>query len=238
MDPLRILLVQMGAPSPALQLSAGDYPAWFGDALQGEQVVLTAAAAYAGAPLPEPARFDGVVTTGSPLSVTTADADPWMLRTGRFLVDAAEAGKPVLGVCFGHQLLARALGGAVAKNPRGREIGTIEVALTEDGARHPVLGGLAPLRFQATHEDAVTTLPPGATLLAHNGFGVQAFGYGGRILGVQFHPELDARRMAALIHTREAILSAEGIFERARQSVTESEAGRQLLQRWIAQLRR
>jgi GMP synthase (glutamine-hydrolysing) len=237
MDPRRLLLVQMGAPAPALQQTSGDYPVWFGEVLAEQQVALTPVAAYSGAALPDPSAFDGVLTTGSPLSVTTSATDAWMARTGAFLVRAAEAGKPVLGICFGHQLLAQTLGGKVEQNPRGREIGTIDIALTPEGKRHPLLGTLPSLRFQATHQDAVTTLPPGATLVAENGFGVQAFSYGERVLGVQFHPELDARRMAEIIQSRQSILSAEGIFERARDSVTASESGRTLLQRWVASIR-
>lgn len=236
MEPVKVLVLQAGEPAPALRLQAGDYAAWFAEAF-GTGAALRPVAAYAGAELPDPRGFDAVLMTGSPLSVTTYDQDAWMPRAGRFLVDAAEAGKPVLGVCFGHQLIARALGGKVEKNPRGREIGTIEVALTDAGRAHPVLGEVPGGVFHATHEDAVTALPPGATLLGENRFGIQAFAVGERVLCVQFHPELDARRTRALIETRRSILELEGLYEGAVAGVRETACGKALLGRWLEQVR-
>lgn len=235
MEPSRILVLRAGQPAPALELQAGDYAAWFAEGL-GPGAALHPVAAFSGEPLPDPRGFDAVLMTGSPLSVRTYDADAWQQRAGRLLLDAAELGKPVLGVCFGHQLLARALGGEVQKNPRGREIGTISVQLTDAGRAHPLLGALEPT-FNATHEDAVTRLPASATLLAENPFGIQAFSVGPRILAVQFHPELDARRTRALIQTRESILRLEGLYEPALASVRETPSGPALLRRWLGPVR-
>jgi GMP synthase (glutamine-hydrolysing) len=235
MSPARILLLLAGEPSAELKLSAGDYPDWFRQAF-GEAASLEPVAAYAGADLPNARGFDGVAMSGSPLSVTDYEREPSMQRAGEYLLETAGCGIPVLGVCFGHQLLARAAGGRVEKNPRGREIGTIEVELTESGRGHPLLKRLGELRFQATHADAVTELPKKATLLAENGFGVQAFSLGANTLCVQFHPELDAPKVTALIDSREAALRAEGIFQRSRDGVRESRAGRELLAAWLASL--
>ena len=235
MRPKRILLLLAGEPDAALTRAAGDYAAWFGEAF-GPGALLEPVAAYAGSALPDPGGFDGLAMTGSPLSVTDYEREPWMQRAGEYLLAAAESGTPVLGVCFGHQLLARAAGGSVQVNPRGREVGTIEVALTGKGRAHPVLGALPDLRFQATHRDVVTALPDRATLLAENDIGVQAFALGSALC-VQFHPELDARRMALLIDGREAILRADGTFERAKKSVRQSPAGPALLRTWLQSLR-
>ena len=137
-----------------------------------------------------------------------------MLDLGGELLRAGARGTPVLGVCFGHQLLARAAGGRVVLNPRGREIGTVRVQLTEAGRRDPLFAwtaGAGELETQATHTDAVDPLPPGATLLASNeNTAAQAYRLSETVAGVQFHPELWAEAMRDLIASRSDKLAAEG----------------------------
>jgi GMP synthase (glutamine-hydrolysing) len=144
--------------------------------------------------------------TGSPLSVT--EPTEWMQRAAETMLEAGERGLPVLGVCFGHQLLASRLGAAVSRNPNGRELGTVEVQLTPEGRAHPLFHGCPErLEVQATHEDQAA-LPPGATLLATNTFcAMQAFAWGPRVLGVQFHPEMNAASIRFAIRAPEAKLS-------------------------------
>src|SRR5690349_19432025 len=110
----RLLIVQTGTTH-----LHGDYPAWFERALGFSMPVVRA---FAGEKLRDGLdrfRPRGVIVTGSPLSVI--DEAPWMLELGQALL---RLDVPVLGVCFGHQLLARVAGGRVVLNPRGREIGT------------------------------------------------------------------------------------------------------------------
>ena len=120
----------------------------------------------------------------------------------------------MLGVCFGHQLLAKAAGGEVIQNPRGREIGTVSVQLTEAGKRDPLFawaGGSAEIEVQATHTDAVDPLPPAAVLLASNeNCAAQAYRLSETVAGVQFHPELSVEAMRDLILSRRSKLWAEG----------------------------
>jgi GMP synthase (glutamine-hydrolysing) len=232
--PTRALLVVAGTPDPALVAKAGPYVSWFEGSAPGLDIVWTPVLAYQGEPVPAVDGFDAVVMTGSPLSVT--QLEPWMEPAGRALLAAAESGKPVLGVCFGHQLLGRVLGGEVLKNPVGREIGTVTVKLTEAGKRDPLFEGLPEeLAVHATHEDAVTSLPAGATLLAGNGYGVHAFRAGPRCWGVQFHPELDETRLGHLIASREAVLTREGRFHAARESLRPSKHGNQVMTNFFRQ---
>lgn len=140
--------------------------------------------------LPAAGDLDGVVVLGGPGGA--ADDDVPHLRAERALLrDAARAGLPVLGVCLGAQLLAVALGGAVRRAP-APEIGMGAVALTAAGRADPVLGPVGP-RIPVLHWHADELVPPpGAVRLATSvGCAEQAFRWGPRAYGLQFHAELD-----------------------------------------------
>ncbi|MGZ6141813.1 MAG: glutamine amidotransferase-related protein [Myxococcales bacterium] len=202
----RLLIVQTGT-TPL----HGDYPAWFERALGFPMPVVKAHQGEKLLPALDRERPQGVVVTGSPLSVT--ERAPWMLELGEDLLRIGARGTPVLGVCFGHQLLARAAGGEVVVNPRGREIGTVSVRLTEAGRRDPLFAWASgdEIEVQATHLDAVDPLPPDAALLASNeNCAAQAFRLSQAIACVQFHPELWAEAMRDLILSRREKLVAEG----------------------------
>jgi GMP synthase (glutamine-hydrolysing) len=229
----RVLILQAGSADPALRARYGDYPDWFARHLAA-RVELSVVRPYEQV-LPSSAGFDGLVMTGSPKSVL--DREPWMDEAAAFLLEAART-RPVLGVCFGHQLLARALGGRVELNPRGREAGTAAVRFTADGERDPLFAGLAsPLLVQQTHEDHVAALPAGATLLAENEMSpVQAFAWGESVRCVQFHPEFDADRSRLLAEVRRERLDlqAPGGAAAVRASIRDTPDATSLLGRWLA----
>jgi len=118
-----------------------------------------------GGTLPSHRDFAGVIVSGSAAYVT--DRAEWSERSAQWLRDAAHDDRPVFGICYGHQLLAHALGGEVAYNPAGRESGTIELALDPSAVDDPLFGGL-PARFpaHATHLQTVLRAPEGAAILA------------------------------------------------------------------------
>ncbi len=138
--------------------------------------------------LPADHAFDGVVVTGSRASVYWDEA--WIPPLVDWVAEAHERGIPILGVCYGHQVLAEALGGRVA-GMDGFEIGYNEIERRPEAADDELLDGLgeAFLAF-TTHGDTVVDLPPEAALLAENDYGVHAF-RAGHAWGVQFHPEYD-----------------------------------------------
>jgi GMP synthase (glutamine-hydrolysing) len=159
------------------------------------------------APLPGPRHADAFIVTGSSSSVT--ERAPWMLRAEELLRDIVAARTPLLGICFGHQMIAQALGGEVRRNPFGREIGTVRLARTADD---PLFAG-TPRAFDVheTHVDAVTRLPAGAELLATTTRDpVAAFRVGARVHGVQFHPEMDADIIRGYVAARAPIIREEG----------------------------
>lgn len=149
--------------------------------------------------LPTPQETDLVIVTGS--SARVHDTDPWIDRLATHLRLLVESETPVLGVCFGHQLLAVSLGGTVAPLEM-RAAGFREISTTPPGRGHQLFDGLSD-RFTAFlwHRDHVTDLPPGAAVLARNETGIQAFASRNRpAYGIQFHPEVgiaDARTLTA-----------------------------------------
>ena len=152
----------------------------------------------------------GVVITGSHDMVT--ERQPWSERAAAWLPGLVERGIPTLGICYGHQLLAHALGGEVGDNPNGREFGTVTVELTAEAADDPLLGGLpARLPVQVCHTQSALTLPAGARRLAHGSREAnQAFVVGEAAWGVQFHPEFDAEVVTTYIEHYAERLRAEG----------------------------
>jgi GMP synthase-like glutamine amidotransferase len=133
---------------------------------------------------------------GGPMSVN--DTDPWIKAELHFVKTALERGIPVLGICFGAQLLAKALGGSVAPGPKF-EIGMVPVLVTDSGTHDPVFGSM-PQTFPVFqwHGEGMT-LPPGGTHLAASAdFPIQAFRMGKRIYGLLFHLEMEEAGLLAL----------------------------------------
>lgn len=143
--------------------------------------------------IPPAEDYDGFVVTGSAASVYWEE--DWITATEDWLRSAIDRGLPGLGVCYGHQLVASALGGTVEPMD-DYELGYREIELVGET---PIFAGLGNtvLAF-ASHSDTVTELPPGAELTAENDRGIQGFRIGD-VFTVQFHPEYDmdsARRVA------------------------------------------
>lgn len=130
-------------------------------------------------------QFDGVIVSGSQTSVY--DDHDWIHEATEWIRRVHRADVPILGVCWGHQFLAQALGGRVVDMGE-YELGYERIARLGDD---PLFEGL-PEEFTSfeTHSDRVAELPPGAATLARNDYGVQAFRVGSTY-GVQFHPEYD-----------------------------------------------
>jgi GMP synthase (glutamine-hydrolysing) len=156
-------------------------------------------------------RCAAAIITGSAASV--ADRAPWTLRAEAWLRHAVLHGVPVLGVCYGHQMLAQALGGLVQRNPRGREMGTVTVTREPASDDDPLFAGF-PRAFSVnmSHVDSAIVAPRGATILArtalepHAAFRVRPLVY-----GVQYHPEFDADVMRGYVSARAETIRQEGL---------------------------
>ena len=204
------LILETGKPVPSMARH-GDFPHWIRVAAGLARDAAVVVDVQGGEPLPAREGFAGVIVTGSGAMVT--ERLDWSEATAAWLRDAAHAGLPVFGICYGHQLLAHALGGEVGVNPRGREMGTVEVELLPAAADDALFEAL-PARFQAqlTHLQAVLRAPGGASVLARSaGDPCQAFRWGESAWGVQFHPEFSATHMRGYIQARKVMLQREGL---------------------------
>ena len=208
---MTIAILVCGQTVPPLVPRRGDFPEWFRAGLGLDAARAPAVDLTAGETPPPPGELAGVVVSGSPAMVT--DAAPWSVAAEAWLADAHRAGLPILGVCYGHQLVARALGGEAGWNPRGREIGTARLELLPAAADDALLGGYeGPLAVQESHSQSVLRLPPDATLLASSALDPhQAFRVGPTTWGVQFHPEFDADIVHGYLEYRREQIAAEGL---------------------------
>ena len=184
-----LLIVKTGETFPAIAARYGDFEDWIisGIALPRDQFLIVSP--FLSQPLPAVTEISGVIITGSHAMVS--DAEAWSVKTANWLREIAPTKIPILGICYGHQLIAEALGGKVDFHPGGREIGTVKIAKTAAADNDPLFCGLPEdLMVHVAHAQSVIKLPPQATLLASNSFEPHhAFVLDNHIWGVQFHPE-------------------------------------------------
>ncbi len=171
---------------------------------------------YAGDELPDPAAYDGFVVLGGSMGADDDERHHWLGPVKERLRAAATAEVPTLGICLGHQLAAVALGGTVGVNPCGQQLGLLDVGWLDDAGDDPLFAPLATQR-RGVHwnNDVVTTLPPGAVVLARSGGDVQAARHAPTVWGVQLHPEADLEVVRPWAASDEGSHRARGIDQDA-----------------------
>lgn len=231
-----ILILKTGSTYPILRQHYGDFEDWISRGL-GESTPVRVVDALDGDNLPHPAEAAGMVITGSHAMVT--DEAPWMRRLSHWLEDAlgqAEA-PPMLGICFGHQLLARTLGGEVDDHPMGMEVGTVALRLSTRARGDALLGGLWDQPWaQMMHRQSVLVAPPGVEVLASNGHdSCQAFRYGSHVWGCQFHPEFSADVTRAYLQAQRGRALSDQQVDDAMPKVRECQQASSILARFAEQ---
>ncbi|MDL2284916.1 glutamine amidotransferase [Oxalobacter sp. OttesenSCG-928-P03] len=190
---MNLLIVEMGVPPDTVRLACGSHADWFLRALEARAGIFPRVIRpYLGEMLPEPADIAGALITGSWSMVT--EHLPWSEATADWIKKAMGVKLPLFGVCYGHQLMAYALGGRVGNNPNGAEIGCFSVTLTAEGKKDE-LTAACPESFSAYlfHRQSVLAPPEGAVILAKSEQDpCQILRYGENACSVQFHPEFTA----------------------------------------------
>ena len=151
-----------------------------------------------GEPIPSLEEFDLLVVMGGPMDVWQEDLHPWLIEEKRAIRSwVVDLGRPFLGICLGHQLLAAALGGQVSlmKSP---EVGLVDVDLTSEGRNDPILAGFSSRVETFQWHGAEISFPPaGTTLLASNAeCQYQAIRWGRHAYGFQYHVEITPATVA------------------------------------------
>jgi GMP synthase (glutamine-hydrolysing) len=206
-----IVILKTGSTFPELAAKKGDFEDWIlaGMGIERNDALIVDVSQKH--PLPEYDQIAGVVITGSHAMVT--EQQDWSESLARWLPKVVELEIPLLGICYGHQLLAHALGGEAGNNPYGREFGTVDIHLAFEAKDDPLLGSLpTSFQVQVCHTQSALRLPPGAKVLASSVLEPhQAFVVGKCAWGVQFHPEFDAEAVKEYIRVYDQALAEQGI---------------------------
>jgi GMP synthase (glutamine-hydrolysing) len=193
----KIVIIKTGETFPSIIPQLGDFEDWIAAGLGLEDIGVVDV--EKGKPLPSLDAIKGVVISGSHCMVTQ-NLD-WSRKLEAWIPKLIRENIPLLGICYGHQLIAKAMGGAVDYHPGGIEIGTTQIELGNNGDKDLLFQNL-PTRFKvhAFHSQTVIDLPESAVVIAKNEFEPHhAFRIGKCAWGVQFHPEADIRVLGAYI---------------------------------------
>jgi GMP synthase (glutamine-hydrolysing) len=205
-----ILVVKLGSTYPQLIAREGDFDDWVIRRLDLSKSATKVVDVVAGEKLPQDG-FNGAIITGSHNMVT--DKLDWSERTAEWLREQVRRKTPILGICYGHQLLADALGGVAGPNPRGREFGNQKIRL-KTAAKSDSLFGSLPNVFEGhcCHAQSALKLPAGAVCLGGNTHEPNHIvRFAENCWGVQFHPEFDVEATRYYIEQCKEMLTKQGV---------------------------
>lgn len=204
------LIILTGHAPETTRHRLGDFDQWFRAGIDLPSACVRSVDAIGGENLPDATAISGAIISGSASMVT--DRLDWSERLAGWIRTAMDARTPLLGVCYGHQLMAHALGGRVGELPSGREMGTCDIELLE-GADHDALTHALPRHFaaQTSHRQCVLEIPPGATVLARSRLDPHhILRYAPHAWSTQLHPEFSVEALRGFIQMRADTLRNEG----------------------------
>lgn len=227
---MKLGILQCDHVQDALQPNFGDYPAMFTQLLQdyNDEVDIHFYSVIDGQFPQHIDECDVYMSSGSKWGAN--DEQPWIHHLEAFIRELYRAGKGFVGICFGHQLIAKALGGTVEKSPLGWGVGISHSSLiTQKTWMQPQQDSIA---LVVSHQDQVCKLPQGSTVLMGNDFcPYSMFQVDSHFLGLQGHPEFSTQYSAALMDVRRDRIPADTI-DAGMQSL-DYPADVQLTTQWI-----
>ncbi|MCY7393964.1 MAG: glutamine amidotransferase [Leptolyngbyaceae cyanobacterium CAN_BIN12] len=229
----KLIVIKTGRTMPELQQRRGDFEDWMIEALAVCRSQVETVDVTVGERLPAFHQVSGIVITGSHAMVT--EHHDWSEYSAEWIKVAADKQIPTLGICYGHQLIAYALGGSVDYMPDGREVGTLPVTLHPSAQEDELLHDLPEqILVQLSHRQAVMELPQDTVLLASSDrVPFEAFRYGDRVWGMQFHPEFSMDVMQAYTRYARSGLESEGFDpDHIYRQITDTPNGLTIMQRF------
>lgn len=229
---MHIRILETGEPPEPLKSQFGDYPSMFNRLLSphAPHFSYSVTALHRGDPAPPLSDFDGLLITGSATGVY--DGLDWIETAEKLVQQTAKAGKPQVGICFGHQLMAQAFGGKAEKSDRGWGVGVHEYKVSGDAAwMNPPSGRLA---CAVSHQDQVTQAPDGARILGGSEFcplGIIDYGRAPAI-SFQQHPEFASEYGETLLRFRADRIPKDRLEPGVASYKNRSD--RDLMGKWIA----
>ncbi|MBL0967813.1 MAG: type 1 glutamine amidotransferase [Brevundimonas sp.] len=220
-----VAILKTGAPPPALESHHGDYPAMF-RAILGDGVEATTFDFQSGE-WPDPDAFDAAIITGSAAGVY--EGDPWISDLLDW-IRAAKGRLKLVGICFGHQAMAQALGGLVEKSDKGWGVGlhAYEMQSTESWMTPTA----RTISIPVSHQDQVVVPPPGSRILAGSAFAPNgALAWDDDAISFQCHPEFTPEYAADLTAGRRGRIDGE-LVDQALASLKQTN-DRALVSQWI-----
>ena len=238
---MKITVIETGRPPPVIRADWPGYPDMFqrlvsaaDDGFDWETIALSE-----GEELPDPAALDAILITGSPAGVY--DPEPWMTPLFDFIRWAAAESTPQVGICFGHQAMAQALGGHARKSTRGWGLGrhSYEICETREWMGEDMQRGDR-FALAVSHQDQVTAPPPGAIVLAASDFTpFAALDYSqGPAISFQGHPEFEDDFATALYEVRRGNPLSDEAVDRAIGSLRGQAHDNARLAHWMSRFYR
>ena len=191
----KLYIIKCGSTFDSIKNDFKDFEHWIMDKFENKDKNIVIINAQENEKLPTLTKNDAVILTGSHSMVTHEES--WSLEVEKWLPKLIDEEVPLLAICYGHQLLAKSLGGVSGYHENGIEIGSVDINLEENAKNDEIFSKLQnSFKAHTIHSQTVIKLPKNATRLAFNNHDKNhAFRVGNCAWGVQFHPEFDENIM-------------------------------------------
>jgi GMP synthase (glutamine-hydrolysing) len=229
-----LIIIQAGSTNQSTIDKYGDFDSWVVEAGEINQSEIVNIKVFEGEALPDTKRVTAAIITGSHSMVSQKES--WSVAVEDWIKEAYAGGVYLFGICYGHQLIADALGGRADYNQNGKEYGTVNISLTNNSKTDLLFTDLEKVfKAHECHSQSVVALPENAVRLAYNHHDDnQAYCIDNRIWGVQFHPEFDENHMHDYVDCFESELISSGLKpDQIKEDICSTPISTSLLKRFV-----